>query len=70
MSEVGKRVPSAPEYSSDDPAGRRTYGVAAALEVIMARAASMNAAGQLEAEMDNLSRYADRIQQALEGSKG
>jgi hypothetical protein len=67
MSEVGKLVLSASTYSSDDAAGRRTYAVAAALEVVMARAASMNGPGQLEAEMDNLSRYADRIQEALEG---
>jgi hypothetical protein len=43
----------------------RPTAVAAALELIAARVANASNAGQLESEMNNLSKYADQIQQAL-----
>ncbi|NIF28349.1 hypothetical protein F3J44_18435 [Pantoea sp. Tr-811] len=43
----------------------RKYAVAAALEVIAARAPAMTANGQLESEMQKLSEYADLIEAAL-----
>lgn len=43
----------------------RPTAVAAALELIAARMASATHSAQLESEMENLSKYADQIQQAL-----
>jgi len=51
--------------NSNAPHQQRAFAVAAALEVIAARAPSMSASGQLEHEMAKLSRYADLIQEAL-----
>ncbi len=65
MSEVGKLVVSASDYASDDAKGRRAYAVAAALEVILARAAGPAGNVSLEDEFARLSTYADRIQEAL-----
>lgn len=44
---------------------RRANAVAAALEVIAARAPAMSSSGQLEHEMQKLSSFADLIQAAL-----
>ncbi|MFC3608221.1 hypothetical protein [Stutzerimonas tarimensis] len=65
MNEVGKLVVSASEYSSDEAKGRRAYAVAAALEVIAARAAGPSGEVSLEYEFEQLSKYADQIQEAL-----
>lgn len=64
MSEISKNVI---EASLDNNAKQihRKYAVAAALEVIAARAPAMTASGQLEHEMRKLSVYADLIQEAL-----
>ncbi|WP_236175993.1 hypothetical protein [Pseudomonas pseudonitroreducens] len=50
------------DYRSEQ---RRAFAVAAALEVIAARAPAMSTSGQLEHEMQKLSSYADLIQAAL-----
>lgn len=64
MSDIGKYVVSAaPEGAAEDI--NRKYAVAAALEVIAARAPAMTSTGQLEHEMTRLSKYADQIQEAL-----
>lgn len=66
MSEVAKVVVLASPYSTDDAKQRRAYAVAAALEVIHARAGtSGQSAINLEYEFGKLSSYADQIQQAL-----
>lgn len=64
MSEISKNVI---EASLERTAAevKRKYAVAAALEVIAARAPAMSASGQLEHEMRKLSVYADLIQEAL-----
>jgi hypothetical protein len=48
------------------PSSKRAYAVAAALELISARASSSTPA-HLEVEFNNLSKYADQIQAALKG---
>lgn len=48
------------------PSSKRAYAVAAALELIAARASS-SASVHLEEEFNNLSKYADQIQAALQG---
>ncbi len=48
----------------DNPERRRAYAVAAALEVIAAKASSADATS-LKVEFSNLSIYADQIQAAL-----
>lgn len=60
MSEVGKHGVLAGTAST----GRRTHAVAAALEIIAARASSSTPV-DLAAEFNNLKQYADRIQEAL-----
>ncbi|MGU9827736.1 hypothetical protein [Pseudomonas sp. LF242] len=64
MSEISKNVVNAsPDKTSEEVL--RKYAVAAALEVIAARAPAMTSSGQLEHEMSRLSKYADQIQEAL-----
>ncbi|MGY2190511.1 MULTISPECIES: hypothetical protein [Pseudomonas] len=64
MSEIAKNVLAAsPDKTSEEIL--RKYAVAAALEVIAARAPAMTSTGQLEHEMSRLSKYADQIQEAL-----
>ncbi|MBF8746886.1 hypothetical protein IRZ74_14750 [Pseudomonas monteilii] len=46
----------------------RPTAVAAALELIAARMASATNPAQLENEMENLAKYADQIQEALNNS--
>ena len=69
QSPIGSNVLNASTYSTSDPTARRAHAVAAALEVIAARAPAMENAGHLEHEMQKLSLYADLIQSALEGKK-
>jgi len=64
MSEVSKNVLAASPESNPKETIRK-YAVAAALEVIAARAPAMSTSGQLEHEMRKLSEYADLIQAAL-----
>lgn len=64
MSEITKNVLSASPDSNAKEILRK-YAVAAALEVIAARAPAMSANGHLEYEMRKLSEYADLIQEAL-----
>lgn len=64
MSEISKNVVSASRDSNANEVHRK-YAVAAALEVIAARAPAMNSNGQLDHEMRRLSEYADLIQAAL-----
>lgn len=64
MSKIGENVLAASADASDAEILRK-YAVAAALEVIAARAPAMSASGQLEHEMGKLSKYADLIQEAL-----
>lgn len=62
MSEVGKYGVLAGTAGT----GRRAHAVAAALEVIAARAASPSPT-DLGSEFNNLKKYADQIQEALKG---
>lgn len=64
MSEISKNVIEASRDSNANEVHRK-YAVAAALEVIAARAPAMASSGQLELEMRKLSEYADLIQAAL-----
>ncbi|EPL03893.1 hypothetical protein [Pseudomonas sp. CF161] len=57
-------VHSAGKYI-ETPVVSRPYAVAAALEVIAGLAASGSPATNLAAEFENLSLYADKIQEAL-----
>lgn len=66
MTEVAKVVVFASPYSSDDALKQRAHAVAAAMEIIHARAgASSQAPINLEYEFSKLSEYADKIQEAL-----
>lgn len=62
MSEAGKHAVLAGTAGT----GRRAHAVAAALEVISARASS-SIPLDLAAEFNNLKKYADQIQEALKG---
>ncbi|MEH6483040.1 MULTISPECIES: hypothetical protein [Pseudomonas] len=64
MSEISKNVIAA-SFEANDNEIHRKHAVAAALEVIAARAPAMTSTGQLEHEMSKLSKYADQIQAAL-----
>lgn len=64
MSEIAKNVLAASPDKTPEEIIRK-YAVAAALEVIAARAPAMTSTGQLEHEMSKLSKYADQIQEAL-----
>ncbi|WP_150548791.1 hypothetical protein [Pseudomonas marincola] len=64
MSDISKNVIEA-SFSTNPKEVHRKYAVAAALEVIAARAPAMTSTGQLEHEMSKLSKYADQIQAAL-----
>ncbi|MBC3375785.1 hypothetical protein HU762_17685 [Pseudomonas sp. SWRI92] len=57
-------ITSAGESRKIDAAEKRAYAVAAALEVIAAKASSADATN-LDREIGKLSEYADRIQEAL-----
>lgn len=57
-------VTSAGESRKIDAAEKRAYAVAAALEVIAAKASGADATN-LDREIGKLSEYADRIQEAL-----
>lgn len=52
--------------NTQSPEARRTYAVAAALEMIAASVSAAATRDRLGYEMDNLSKYADLIQAALE----
>lgn len=65
MSEVGKYVLAAGKKATGDDV-YRLHAVAAALEVIAARASSSTPI-DLGAEFSSLSKYADQIQEALKG---
>lgn len=62
MSDAGKFI----QLAGTAPAGRRANAVAAAIEVISARASGSTPI-DLEAEFNNLKKYADQIQEALKG---
>lgn len=64
MSDISENVIGA-SWDSNAKQIHRKYAVAAALEVIAARAPAMAANGQLESEMRKLSEYADLIEAAL-----
>lgn len=64
MNEIGKNVVNAGHNKTHEDHHRR-YAVAAALEVIASRVAGTTVGGLLESEMENLSKYADQIQEAL-----
>ncbi|TWR85091.1 hypothetical protein FJD38_22680 [Pseudomonas saxonica] len=61
---IGEQVLNASTMYGHGETERRTYAVAAALEVITALAASGSSVN-LESEMKSLSNYADLIQEAL-----
>lgn len=63
MSDIGKHVQSSGPMKTPEQ-HHRANAVAAALEVIAARVSS-SASVHLEQEFDNLSKYADQIQEAL-----
>lgn len=66
MSDIGKLAVEASEYTSEDKQRQRAYAVAAALEVIHARAGtSGQSAVNIDYELGKLSEYADKIQAAL-----
>lgn len=62
MSDAGKFT----QLSGTAPAGKRANAVAAAIEIISARASGA-APVDLETEFNNLKKYADQIQEALKG---
>lgn len=64
MSDISENVIGA-SWDNNAKQVHRKYAVAAALEVIAARAPAMTANGQLESEMRKLSEYADLIEAAL-----
>ncbi|MNH33451.1 hypothetical protein [Pseudomonas sp. B21-035] len=64
MSDISKNIVEA-SFGRNAKEVHRKYAVAAALEVIAARAPAMAANGQLESEMRKLSEYADLIEAAL-----
>ena len=67
MSEIGKNIIAAGTNDTNEQHYRR-YAVAAALEVIATYVAGTGNGGLLESEMNNLSKYADQIQEALKAS--
>ena len=64
MSEIGKNIVAAGTNKTEEE-HRRRYAVAAALEVIAEYVASGSPGASLSYELDQLSRYADLIQDAL-----
>ncbi|VVN49965.1 hypothetical protein PS685_00143 [Pseudomonas fluorescens] len=65
MSELYKNL-DVTDYNGDPaPAGARAAAVAAALNLIEAKVANSSGAAQLQWELNNLSAYADLIQEAL-----
>lgn len=65
MSDLYKNL-AVTDYNGDPaPAGAREAAVAAALNLIEAKVTNSSGAAQLQWELNNLSTYADLIQEAL-----
>ena len=66
MSEHFKNLRGDTPFGAASPEGRRELAVAAALTLIQAKVLNSASSGQLQTEMNNLNKYADQIQAALE----
>lgn len=53
-------------FGAASPQSQRELAVAAALTLIQAKVLNSSGAGQLQTELNRLSKYADQIQAALE----
>ncbi|MCF5723891.1 hypothetical protein SAMN04490186_3953 [Pseudomonas grimontii] len=65
MSDVKLNALSATHYYNGDDRAKRIIAVSAALELIASRASSADSV-HLEQEFDNLNKYADQIQAAIQ----
>ncbi len=66
MSEHFKNLRGDTPFGAASPEGKRELAVAAALTLIQAKVLNSASSGQLQTEMNNLNKYADQIQAALE----
>lgn len=66
MSEHFKNLRGDTPFGAASPENKRELAVAAALTLIQAKVLNSTGPAQLQWELDNLSRYADQIQAALE----
>ena len=66
MSEHFKGLRGDTPFGAESPQSQRELAVAAALTLIQAKVLNSSGAGQLQTELNRLSKYADQIQAALE----
>lgn len=66
MSEHFKNLRGDTPFGAASPQSQRELAVAAALTLIQAKVLNSSGAGQLQSELNRLSKYADQIQAALE----
>ena len=66
MSEHFKNLRGDTPFGAASPEGKRELAVAAALTLIQSKVLNSASSGQLQTEMNNLNKYADQIQAALE----
>ena len=66
MSEHFKGLRGDTPFGAASPQSQREQAVAAALTLIQAKVLNSSGAGQLQTELNRLSKYADQIQAALE----
>ena len=66
MSEQFKNLRGDTPFGAGSPESKRELAEAAALTLIQAKVLNSSSASQLQLELNNLSKYADQIQAALE----
>ncbi|MEC4168541.1 MULTISPECIES: hypothetical protein [unclassified Pseudomonas] len=66
MSEHFKGLRGDTPFGAASPQSQRELAVAAALTLIQSKVLNSSSAGQLQSELNRLSKYADQIQAALE----
>ena len=66
MTEHFKGLRGDTPFGAASPQSQRELAVAAALTLIQAKVLNSSGAGQLQTELNRLSKYADQIQAALE----
>ena len=65
MSEIFKNLRGDTSFGEGSPETQRELAVAAALTLIQAKVLNSTGSAQLQWELNNLGKYADRIQEAL-----